>query len=92
MTTQRQKDKNIVTICRQLINLISTSVSAFAEESFVKLNVWKYEAALFDKRVEIGGGEIFLCHLLWKRTSKKPGDLTSTLEVLGLFEAILVPW
>ena len=57
----------------------------------LRLMALYYPVGMRENLLATGGGEISLPHMLWKRTFRRPGEPSFTLEALGLFRVTLVP-
>ena len=65
---------------RGVMFYLSVRLTALYYPVGMRKNVWTTD-----------GGETFLLHVLWKRTFRRLGEPSFTLEVLGLFRVTLVP-
>ena len=56
----------------------------------VRLRALYYPVGMRENVLATGAGETTLPHVLWKRTFRRPGKPSFTLEALGLFRVMLV--
>ena len=57
----------------------------------VRLTALYYPMGMRENVWATGGGETSLPHMLWKRTFRRPGEPSFTLEALRLFRVTSVP-